>query len=57
MTGVQEAAAIAGIINGGIYNPPTVIKAVTDADGQPSPVDRPEPRRIVSAETSARCGT
>ena len=37
MTGIQEAAAIAGIVNGGVYNPPTVIKRATDAQGTRSP--------------------
>ena len=34
VTGIQEAAAIAGIVNGGVYHPPTVLKGATDADGQ-----------------------
>ena len=34
VTGIQEAAAIAGIVNGGIYNPPTVIKRATDGEGR-----------------------
>ena len=34
VTGIQEAAAIAGLVNGGIYNPPTVLKKAYDADGR-----------------------
>ena len=34
VTGMQEAAALAGILNGGVYNPPTVIQGVTDAEGR-----------------------
>ena len=34
VTGIQEAAAVAGIVNGGIYNPPTVIKKATDGEGK-----------------------
>lgn len=53
VTAIQEAAAIAGILNGGMYNTPTILKSATDAAGNPVPLTRPEPRRIVSAETSA----
>ena len=53
VTGIQEAAAIAGIVNGGIYNPPTVIKQVTDGNGNPIPRAKAEPRRIVSPASSA----
>ena len=52
VTGVQEAAALAGILNGGVYNAPTVIQGITDAEGRTVPVDRQTPRRVVSAETS-----
>ena len=54
VTGVQEAAAIAGIINDGVYNPPTVILGATDAQGQPVPVDRQPDRRIISSKSSAQ---
>ena len=53
VTGIQEAAAIAGIVNGGIYHPPTVIKQVTDSNGNPLPRAKPAPRRIVSETSSA----
>jgi cell division protein FtsI (penicillin-binding protein 3) len=53
VTGVQEAAAIAGIINDGVYHPPTVIKGATDADGRAVPIERRPPRRVVSPESSA----
>lgn len=52
VTGIQEAAAIAGIVNGGVYNPPTVIKGVTDAAGKPVDVARQPPRRIISQQSS-----
>ncbi len=52
VTAIQEAAAIAGILNGGIYNPPTIIDSATDADGNPVDVPRREPRRVVSERTS-----
>lgn len=53
VSGVQEAAAIAGIINGGVYHPPTLIKSQTDANGVELPNPQDNPRRVVSAATSA----
>ncbi|HYP45742.1 MAG TPA: penicillin-binding protein 2 [Propionibacteriaceae bacterium] len=53
VTGVQQAAAIAGIINGGQYQPPTVIKGATDSTGSAVSVPRRAPRQIVSPQTSA----
>ena len=52
VTTIQEAAAIAGILNGGVYNAPTILQSATDADGNPVAIDRPEPRRIVKQSTS-----
>src|SRR4030095_15928460 len=40
VTGIQEAAAVAGIVNGGIYNAPTVIKSASDGEGQEVGVPR-----------------
>lgn len=54
VTGVQEAAAIAGIINGGVYHPPTVLKGATDSGGHDVPLDRRSPRRIISEQSSAQ---
>jgi cell division protein FtsI (penicillin-binding protein 3) len=53
VTGLQEVSAIAGIVNGGIYHPPTILKAATDSNGKPVALPVREPRRIVSSETSA----
>ena len=53
VTGIQEAAAIAGIVNDGVYHPPTVIKGATDADGRQVPIDRPS-RRAGSSRRRAR---
>jgi cell division protein FtsI (penicillin-binding protein 3) len=53
VTGIQEAAAIAGIVNDGIYHSPTVIKQVTDSNGNPLARTQPAPRRIISASSSA----
>jgi cell division protein FtsI (penicillin-binding protein 3) len=54
VTAVQEAAAISGIVNGGIYNPPTVISQATDSAGNTVDVDKRQPRRIISAKASAQ---
>ena len=54
VTGVQQAAAIAGIINDGVYHPPTVIKGATDHEGQEVPIKRRPPRRVISPESSAQ---
>ncbi len=54
VTALQEAAAIAGLTNGGIYNAPTIISSATDGEGNPVAIDRAEPRRIISAEASTQ---
>jgi len=54
VTGVQQAAAIAGIVNGGRYHAPTVIKSTTTSAGQPVPVPRTPARQVVSPRTSAQ---
>lgn len=51
---VQEAAAIAAVVNGGVYHRPTVLKSATNADGSPIAIDRSEPRRVISEDTSAQ---
>lgn len=53
VTAIQEAAAIAGILNGGMYNTPTILQSATDSGGNPVALDRPAPRRVVSEKTSA----
>lgn len=54
VTTVQEAAAVAGVVNGGVYHPPTVISQVTDADGNTVDLDERQPRRVISAKSSAQ---
>jgi cell division protein FtsI (penicillin-binding protein 3) len=54
VTGIQEAASIAGLVNGGIYNPPKVLKRDYDADGRDVPIERRPPRRIISEQSSAQ---
>ena len=52
VTGVQEIAALAGLVNDGIYNPPTLLKAATTSDGKPVALPAKTPRRIVKSQTS-----
>ena len=54
VTAIQEAAAVAGIVNGGIYNPPTVIAQATDSAGNTVPLDQRQPRRVISEKSSAQ---
>lgn len=52
VTGIQEAAAVAGIVNGGLYNPPTILKSAADTHGQDVPVQRRAARQVVTSQTS-----
>jgi cell division protein FtsI (penicillin-binding protein 3) len=54
VTGIQEASAVAGVVNGGIYNPPTLIKKVFDGDGKEVGVPRAPQRRVISEQSSAQ---
>jgi cell division protein FtsI (penicillin-binding protein 3) len=53
VTGVQEAAAVAGLVNHGIYNAPTVLKSGTNGSGKPVALGTSQPRRIISDSASA----
>jgi cell division protein FtsI (penicillin-binding protein 3) len=53
VTGIQEAAAVAGLVNHGIYNSPTILKSGTDGSGGPVSLSKREPRRIISESASA----
>ncbi len=52
VTAIQEAAAVAAIVNGGVYNAPTIVKSRTRGDGTVEPLPKADPRRVVSEETS-----
>jgi len=54
VTGIQEAAAVAGVVNGGLFNPPTVIKKATDGDGREVAMPRAAQRRVISEKSSAQ---
>ena len=53
VTAVQEAAAVAAIANGGVYNAPKLIKSATTADGRPVPMPTPASHRVISADSAA----
>lgn len=53
VTPIQNAAALAAVLNGGIYHQPTIIAQATDASGNPVELERAEPRRVISEEASA----
>ena len=53
VTAIQEAAAVAAVVNGGVYHQPTIIASVTDANGNAVPQPEQVTRRVVSEETSA----
>lgn len=54
VNGVQEASAVAGIVNDGVYNSPSILKSATDSHGNSVPVDRRPSRRVVSSKTSSK---
>lgn len=49
---LQVAAAFSVLANKGVYNPPTIVRQVIDADAEPVPIDRPEPERVVRISTA-----
>jgi cell division protein FtsI (penicillin-binding protein 3) len=49
---LQVAAAFSVLANGGLYNPPTIVRQVIDTDGNPVPIDHPEPERVVRISTA-----
>ena len=51
---VQEAAAVAGVVNDGVYNPPTLLKSATTTDGEPVTLPAKTPRRVISKQASAQ---
>lgn len=52
VTAIQMASAVAGVVNGGVYHPPVILKSSTKADGTTVAVPMPEPRRVISEEAS-----
>jgi len=53
VTAMQEAAAIAAVVNGGVYRQPTIIDSVTDAKGRPVAQPPQVTRQVISPAASA----
>ncbi len=53
VTALQQAAAVASVVNGGVYHQPTIISSATTTAGDVVGFARSEPRRVISAEASA----
>lgn len=54
VTAVQEAAAVAGVVDGGVYHSPTIIRSARDGNGNPVSIARRPARRIISTKASAQ---
>lgn len=52
VTAVQMAAAVAAATNGGVYQEPTIIREITDAEGNPVELPERESHRVISEEAS-----
>ncbi|MEO7587267.1 MAG: penicillin-binding protein 2 [Arachnia sp.] len=52
VSAVQMSAAVAGVVNGGIYHQPSILKSATRADGTPVELPQPVERRVISEEAS-----
>ncbi|MBS5745116.1 MAG: penicillin-binding protein 2 [Cutibacterium avidum] len=52
VTAIQEAAAVAGIVNGGVYHSPTIIKSAVDGHGEPAEIPDTTTRRVISQQAS-----
>jgi len=53
VTAIQEAAAVAGIVNGGVYNSPSIIKSAQTTDGKAVVTPQSTSRRVISASSSS----
>lgn len=53
---VQMASAIATIANGGLRVAPSLIDGYRDSDGNFTPADAPDQRRVISRATAAKVG-
>lgn len=49
---LQVTSAFAAIANEGLYFPPTIVRAVVDASGEPVPRTKPAGERVVRASTA-----
>jgi cell division protein FtsI (penicillin-binding protein 3) len=51
---VQMAAAVGSLANGGVYNPPQILKSRTLADGTSEQLSSGQPHRVVSVDTAGK---
>lgn len=49
---VQMAAAMASVVNGGVYHQPQIIRSALDSDGESVDLPEPETREVISEEAS-----
>ncbi|MBO4556558.1 MAG: penicillin-binding protein 2 [Elusimicrobiales bacterium] len=55
VTPVQLVSAYSAMVNGGLYHSPYLVDRITDRDGKTTRlIERPEPVRVISEETSAK---
>ncbi|MDO4411635.1 penicillin-binding protein 2 [Cutibacterium sp.] len=52
VTAIQEAAAVAGVVNGGVYHSPTIIKSAVDGHGESAEIPETTTRRVISQQAS-----
>lgn len=52
VTAIQMASAVGGIVNGGVYHRPVIVKSAKNADGTTVELPQPESRRVISEESS-----
>lgn len=52
VTALQETAAVASVVNGGVYHQPTILRKGMSPTGQDVEVPRAEPRQVISPESS-----
>lgn len=53
VTAVQEAAAVAAVVNKGVYVQPTIIKSATTSDGKAIELPAQTTRQVISAASSS----
>lgn len=53
VTAIQEAAAVAAVVNKGVYVQPSIIKSATTSDGKAIELPAPTTRRVISEASSS----
>lgn len=51
---LQMASAVGAIANGGVYNPPQLVKSRTLADGTVEPIASGDPHRVISVDAAGK---